>query len=41
VYDYMPNLSLFAHLHGHVAADSTLDWDQRMKIAVGSAEALA
>lgn len=41
VYDYMPNLSLFAHLHGHLAADSTLEWDQRMKIAVGSAEGLA
>ncbi|KAG0595365.1 hypothetical protein M758_UG161000 [Ceratodon purpureus] len=41
VYDYMPNLSLFAHLHGHLAADSTLDWDQRMKIAVGSADGLA
>lgn len=41
VYDYMPNLSLVAHLHGHLAAASTLDWDQRMKIAVGSAEGLA
>lgn len=42
VYDYMPNLSLFSHMHGHIAADgSTLDWDQRMKIAVGCAEGLA
>lgn len=41
VYDYMPNLSLFSHMHGHLAVDSTLDWDQRMKIAVGSAEGLA
>ncbi|XP_024377339.1 PTI1-like tyrosine-protein kinase At3g15890 isoform X2 [Physcomitrium patens] len=41
VYEYMPNLSLYSHLHGHLAADSALDWDQRMKIAVGSAEGLA
>lgn len=41
VYDYMPKLSLLTHLHGQFAADSTLDWKRRMKIATGSAEALA
>ncbi|XP_024530451.1 PTI1-like tyrosine-protein kinase At3g15890 [Selaginella moellendorffii] len=41
VYNYMPNLSLSAHLHGHLAAESNLDWERRMNIAIGSAEALA
>jgi hypothetical protein len=29
VYDYMPNLSLFSHLHGHFAGDVRLDWKRR------------
>lgn len=41
VYDYMPNLSLLSHLHGQFAANSTLSWPIRMKIALGSAEGLA
>lgn len=41
VYEYMPHLSLYSHLHGHIAADSTLNWEQRVRIAVGSAEGLA
>ena len=41
VYDYMPKLSLLSHLHGQFAADSTLSWPNRMKIALGSAEGLA
>ncbi|KAH8505129.1 hypothetical protein H0E87_012397 [Populus deltoides] len=40
VYDYMPNLSLLSHLHGHLAGDVQLDWKKRMKIAIGSAEGL-
>ncbi|KAH9563449.1 hypothetical protein CY35_05G126400 [Sphagnum magellanicum] len=41
VYDYMPKLSLLSHLHGQFSSESTLDWQQRMKIAIGSAEGLA
>lgn len=41
VYDYMPKLSLLSHLHGQFAAESTLSWSNRMKIAIGSAEGLA
>lgn len=41
VYDYMPKLSLLSHLHGQFAADTTLDWQRRMKIAIGIAEGLA
>ena len=41
VYDYMPKLSLLSHLHGQFAADATLDWQRRMKIAIGTAEGLA
>ncbi|PNT75381.1 PTI1-like tyrosine-protein kinase At3g15890 [Brachypodium distachyon] len=40
VYDYMPNLSLLSHLHGQFAADNTLDWARRMRVIMGSAEAL-
>ncbi|KAI4344373.1 hypothetical protein L6164_011607 [Bauhinia variegata] len=40
VYDYMPNLSLLSHLHGQFAGEVQLDWKLRMKIAIGSAEAL-
>lgn len=41
VYDYMSKLSLLSHLHGQFATDSTLNWHNRMKIAIGSAEGLA
>ncbi|KAG5568721.1 hypothetical protein H5410_064266 [Solanum commersonii] len=40
VYDYMPNLSLLSHLHGHLSREVQLDWKKRMKIAIGSAEGL-
>ncbi|KAJ6711450.1 hypothetical protein OIU79_007820 [Salix purpurea] len=29
VYDYMPNLSLSSHLHGHHSAECLLDWKRR------------
>ncbi|CAK7337145.1 unnamed protein product [Dovyalis caffra] len=41
VYDYMPNHSLIAHLHGQLAVDCLLDWHRRMNIVIGSAEGLA
>ncbi|KAF3794336.1 PTI1-like tyrosine-protein kinase [Nymphaea thermarum] len=41
VYDFMPNLSLMSHLHGQNSAECLLDWDKRMKIAIGSAEGIA
>lgn len=41
VYDYMPNHSLIAHLHGQLASDCLLDWRRRMSIIIGSAEGLA
>ncbi|XP_043701680.1 PTI1-like tyrosine-protein kinase At3g15890 [Telopea speciosissima] len=41
VYDYMPNLSLMSHLHGHHSTECLLDWERRMKIAIGSAEGIA
>lgn len=41
VYDYMPNLSLLSHLHGHHSAECLLDWKRRMNIAIGSAEGIA
>lgn len=41
VYDYMPNLSLLSHLHGHHSAECLLDWNRRMNIAIGSAEGIA
>ncbi|KAJ1433527.1 Serine-threonine/tyrosine-protein kinase, catalytic domain [Sesbania bispinosa] len=40
VYDYMPNLSLLSHLHGQFAVEVQLNWQRRMKIAIGSAEGL-
>ncbi|KAM0000476.1 putative non-specific protein-tyrosine kinase RLK-Pelle-RLCK-XV family [Helianthus debilis subsp. tardiflorus] len=40
VYDYMPNLSLQSHLHGHNSSESLLDWPRRMSIAIGSAEGI-
>ncbi|XP_038880348.1 PTI1-like tyrosine-protein kinase At3g15890 [Benincasa hispida] len=40
VYDYMPNLSLLSHLHGHFASEALLDWKRRIKIALGSAEGI-
>ncbi|KAG0620734.1 hypothetical protein M758_4G239000 [Ceratodon purpureus] len=41
VYEYMPKPSLFSHLHGQFAANFTLNWPTRMKIAIGAAEGLA
>ncbi|XP_020573214.1 PTI1-like tyrosine-protein kinase At3g15890 [Phalaenopsis equestris] len=41
IYDYMPNRSLLSHLHGHFLADAPLDWQTRMRIAVGSAKGIA
>jgi hypothetical protein len=41
VYDYMPNHSLIAHLHGQLAVDCLLDWHRRMNIVSGSAEGIA
>ncbi|MBA0598560.1 hypothetical protein Gorai_008317 [Gossypium raimondii] len=41
VYDYMPNLSLHSHLHGHHSSECLLDWTRRMNIAIGSAEGIA
>lgn len=41
VCDYMPNLSLLSHLHGHHSSESLLDWQRRMNIAIGSAEGIA
>ncbi|KAL5575715.1 hypothetical protein UlMin_017414 [Ulmus minor] len=41
VYDYMPNLSLLSHLHGQHSAECLLDWNRRIKIAIGSAEGIA
>ena len=40
VYDYMPNLSLLSHLHGHLRSEGRLDWKTRMNIIIGSAEGL-
>lgn len=40
VYDFMPNLSLVSHLHGRHAVEGHLDWQKRMRIAIGSAEGL-
>ncbi|KAL2338597.1 hypothetical protein Fmac_013043 [Flemingia macrophylla] len=40
VYDYMPNLSLLSHLHGQFAVEVQLNWQRRMKVAIGSAEGL-
>ncbi|XP_031482668.1 PTI1-like tyrosine-protein kinase At3g15890 [Nymphaea colorata] len=41
VYDFMPNLSLLSHLHGQHSAECLLDWEKRMKIAIGSAEGIS
>lgn len=40
VYDYMPNSSLFAHLHGTHSSECLLDWRRRTFIAIGAARAL-
>ncbi|KAF0901585.1 hypothetical protein E2562_003556 [Oryza meyeriana var. granulata] len=41
VYDYMPNSSLYAHLHGAHSTECLLDWRRRTFIAIGAARALA
>lgn len=40
VFDYMPNASLYAHLHGDLEKEEHLDWHKRMEIARGCAEGL-
>ncbi|KAG5026109.1 hypothetical protein JHK86_022023 [Glycine max] len=40
VYEYMQNLSLHSHLHGHHSFEFLLDWNRRMNIAIGSAEGI-
>ncbi|KAL3008368.1 hypothetical protein AAZX31_07G028100, partial [Glycine max] len=39
-YEYMPNLSLHSHLHGHHSFKCLLDWNRRMNIAIGYAEGI-
>ncbi|CAN0881634.1 Receptor-like serine/threonine-protein kinase ALE2 [Linum grandiflorum] len=41
VYELIPNGSLESHLHGADKEANPLDWDARMKIALGAARALA
>ena len=41
VYEYMSNLSLHSHLHGQYSLENILDWNARMKIAIGSAEGIS
>jgi hypothetical protein len=41
VYNYMPNGSLFAILHGNRSAGRPFDWDSRLKIALGTARGIA
>ncbi|KAL6897981.1 hypothetical protein ACP4OV_006577 [Aristida adscensionis] len=40
VYDYMPNSSLYAHLHGTHSAECLLDWRRRAYVATGAARAI-
>ncbi|KAI5063520.1 hypothetical protein GOP47_0022067 [Adiantum capillus-veneris] len=41
VYELIPNGSVESHLHGIDKETSTLDWEARMKIALGAARGLA
>ncbi|KAG7538246.1 Protein kinase domain [Arabidopsis suecica] len=41
VYELIPNGSVESHLHGIDKASSPLDWDARLKIALGAARGLA
>ncbi|KAL6839826.1 hypothetical protein ACP4OV_029636 [Aristida adscensionis] len=41
VYELVPNGSVESHLHGSDKGTARLDWDARLKIALGSARALA
>eukprot|EP00252_Welwitschia_mirabilis_P019343 TRINITY_DN4451_c0_g2_i10.p1 TRINITY_DN4451_c0_g2~~TRINITY_DN4451_c0_g2_i10.p1 ORF type:complete len:1530 (+),score=356.29 TRINITY_DN4451_c0_g2_i10:185-4774(+) len=41
VYDLIPNGSVESHLHGRDKETSPLDWDARIKIALGAARGLA
>lgn len=41
VYELVPNGSVESHLHGSDKGASRLDWDARLKIALGAARALA
>ncbi|CAM6094498.1 unnamed protein product [Calypogeia fissa] len=40
-YELVPNGSLEAWLHGHLGVHRPLDWEKRVKIAIGSARGLA
>ncbi|KAL8497166.1 hypothetical protein ACS0TY_020741 [Phlomoides rotata] len=40
VSDYMTNLSLQSHLHGHHSTECLLDWTRRMNIAIRAAEGI-
>ncbi|XP_024521972.1 receptor-like cytoplasmic kinase 185 [Selaginella moellendorffii] len=40
-YELVPNGSLESWLHGRLGANNPLDWDTRMKIAIGAARGLA
>ncbi|CAM6117430.1 unnamed protein product [Calypogeia fissa] len=41
VYDYMPNGSLYQHLHNSTPGETVLTWSRRLKIVSGVATALA
>ncbi|KAL3645065.1 Receptor-like serine/threonine-protein kinase ale2 [Castilleja foliolosa] len=41
VYELVPNGSVESHLHGDDKIDGPLDWDARLKIALGAARGLA
>ncbi|XP_024359517.1 LRR receptor-like serine/threonine-protein kinase ER2 isoform X2 [Physcomitrium patens] len=40
-YDFMEYGSLYDHLHGHAKRSKKMDWNTRLKIALGSAQGLA
>ncbi|GBG67451.1 hypothetical protein CBR_g586 [Chara braunii] len=40
VYDYMPNGSLYGHLHGKHAGNNSLNWTTRLKIALDVAQGI-
>ena len=40
VFDYINNSSVYAHLHGDLEEQRKLNWELRIKIAIGCAEGL-